>query len=360
MNNYFCVLPFFGYEFGPYNGAFNEQKSGTHCCLLPPEYNIDELRESILSGQRSNYCRACWNLEDAGLVSDRVLKNNALDFYADKDIKFIEEDVKQGNYDLRMVKLITSNTCNATCVTCNSASSSAWAPLELKLNKVPAKAKTMTQGMLDENLSYKKLVTLNFVGGEPLVEKLNFYVLEKLIEQKNTDCFISFTTNGSFKLTDYQTNLLKQFKNFNIGLSIDGIGPVFEYMRYPLKWDTLLSNLDFFKSLTDKITANYTISNLNVFYHHETVAWFLENNLPFHYNPLIEPRYFRSSALPEYIKKEILARNPDDNDLNLLVNKPHTNEDEQDFQKMLEVTALQDSIKNISLKDYLPELHRLF
>jgi hypothetical protein len=189
MNDYFCVLPFFGYEFGSLTGPYVE----THCCLLPRDYNIDQLRDSILAGKRSDYCRACWDLEDAGLVSDRSLKNSALDFYADRDITFIEQDVQQGRYQTSMVKVTTSNTCNSTCVTCDSKSSSAWAPLELRLNRTPSKPTSLTQSTMDKKLSYQDLVTLNFVGGEPLVEKLNFYALEQLIAHGNTDCFISFT-----------------------------------------------------------------------------------------------------------------------------------------------------------------------
>ncbi len=82
MNDYFCVLPFYGYEFYPNGG-------GTHCCLLPKNYNIESIRKDILSGHRSDACSACWRLEDAGLLSDRKLKNSALDYYWDRDIRYI-------------------------------------------------------------------------------------------------------------------------------------------------------------------------------------------------------------------------------------------------------------------------------
>ena len=117
MNSYFCVLPFFGYEFGNLTGPYVEK----HCCLLPRDYSIDEVRQSILQGERSAQCQACWDLEDAGLTSDRQLKNAALDFYLDRDIDFIEQDVRAGEYHTNIVKLTTSNTCNSTC-TCHYGS----------------------------------------------------------------------------------------------------------------------------------------------------------------------------------------------------------------------------------------------
>jgi hypothetical protein len=351
MNDYFCVLPFFGYEVGPGNAS--------HCCLLPPDYNIDDIRNSILAGKRSDYCKACWNLENAGLVSDRHLKNQALDFYKNQDIKFIEQDVHKGNYKTSMVKIVTSNTCNSTCVTCNSGASSAWAPLEKKLKKIPIQPWSISSSRMDQVLLYKDLVTLNFVGGEPLVEKLNFYALEKLLEHGNDQCFISFTTNGSVKLTVHQQDLLKKFKNFHIGISIDGVGPVFEYLRYPLKWDKLLDNLDFFRTLTDNISANYTISNLNVLYHHETIAWFNKQKLRYHYNIVINPSYFGPTALSKKIKDKIFSTNGPTQDLIFLIGQDHTTHDDINFEEMLTVIKDQDFVKGISYQDYLPELELL-
>ena len=154
MNNYFCVLPFFGYEFG--------SGKGTHCCLLPQNYNINDIRSDILAQKRSPFCSACWKLEDAGLISDRKLKNSALDFYWDRDIRYIEEDVKNGKYTTLMIKSITSNTCNSTCITCNSSASSAWATLDKKLNIIPAPSTSITKEKIDNDLNLKDLIMINF------------------------------------------------------------------------------------------------------------------------------------------------------------------------------------------------------
>ena len=67
-NEYFCVLPFYGYEFT------TSDSGSSHCCLLPKGYDIEEIRQDILDKKRSKWCTACWKLEDAGLSSDRLLK----------------------------------------------------------------------------------------------------------------------------------------------------------------------------------------------------------------------------------------------------------------------------------------------
>lgn len=352
MNDYFCVLPFFGYEF--------HSQGGKHCCLLPVNYNIDSIRQSILDGKRSDFCSACWKIEDAGLVSDRKLKNSALDFYWDRDIRYIEEDVKQGKYKTIMVKNITSNTCNSTCVTCGSIASSAWAPLEQKMNLTPSRTSMMTKEQIDNNLEFKDLITLNFVGGEPLYEKLNFYILEKLIENKNDTCFIQITTNGSTGITENNRSLLRKFKNINFNVSIDGVGKVFEYLRYPLQWNDLLENLDLFRSITKNVSVSYTTSNLNVLYHHDMIEWFHQQGLPYHCNPVITPQYFRPNALPQKIKEEIFKRYGKTDDLKFFLKEEHTPQDDIDFCTMLSKIKQQDLVKGISCKDYLPELVSLF
>jgi sulfatase maturation enzyme AslB (radical SAM superfamily) len=255
-----------------------------------------------------------------------------------------------------MVKSVTSNTCNSTCVTCGSGPSSAWAPLERKLNIIPRTSTSITKEKIDNELNLKNLITINFVGGEPLYEKLNFYILEKLIEYNNTNCFITFTTNGSVDLDQNKKDLLKKFKNVSFNISIDGLGPVFEYMRFPLKWDKLLENLEFFRTITDNNSVSHTTSNLNVLYHHETVEWFKKENLNYHFNPVINPSHFRPSALPRTVKEYIFKKFGHTKDLEFFIGSPHTDQDDKDFYTMLDRISLQDQVKNISIKNYLPEL----
>ena len=265
--NTFCVLPWVGRE-------IDWNSDETHCCLLPKNYNIDQIKTDLLAGIKTSACQKCWNLEEHGLKSDRNVKNSALDFYWDRDLSSIRHDAIDGKLDsILMLKLLTSYTCNATCISCNSFSSSSWAELNHRADSsIPLKKYKSTD--LDEiktKVDFKKLKMLSLIGGEPLYEKKNFELLEHIIELGNTDVFLSMVTNGSVKLTAKQKQILSKFKNINFSISIDGIESVFEYMRYPLKWADLLSNLNFFHELTDNVSSNYTLSNLNILYHNQTV-----------------------------------------------------------------------------------------
>lgn len=332
MNNYYCVLPFYGAEYYP-NGYTSP------CCLLPNDTNLTDLQAEILAGKRSTSCQKCWNLEDQGLTSDRQLKNSAYDFYADKDIRYVEEESRVGQHIPKIIKLYTSNVCNSTCVTCGPKHSSAWATLENQ------KTFEIINTDLIDSFDYSNIVILNFVGGEPLYEKTNFLILEKLISAGNTNCNVSITTNGSAILTQKQKDVLGQFKNLNINLSIDGIGPVFEYLRYPLKWNDLLDSIAFYRSLNIDLSVSYTISNLNVLYYQETINWFESMQLPYNHNIVTHPAYFHPGVLPKEVKSQ---------HSNLATFFQGGNEELlNDFYNEI---IRQDQLKGISIDDYLTSM----
>ncbi|CAB4128736.1 Radical_SAM domain containing protein [uncultured Caudovirales phage] len=345
----FCVLPFYGIEY----------PDNVPCCIMGKVNNLDEIREQMLAGEKPKACATCWKLESAGVQSDRQLKNTTLDFYLKEDIKLLFDRAVEKKNSVIHYKIDTSNTCNATCITCSGNCSSAWAILEKK-NGVDTFATQwkLTPGEVDKMIDYSTVKMIGFRGGEPLLSDTNFYILEKLVEHNNTDCFISFTTNGSMAIRSSQKDLLKQFKNVNFCFSIDGVGPVFEYLRYPLKWNQLLENIDYCRNNGITVSASYTISNINVFYHAETVAWFKENGIEFLNNPVSYPAYFRPSALSESIKQGILKTNTDPL-LTMLLGQ-HTAKDDVDYQSAKQKIAEQDSWKKIQMTDYLPEFSRYF
>ena len=351
--NTFCVLPWLGRE-------INWNNNETHCCLLPKSYDIDSIKNTMLAGGKPPECQKCWNLEDQGLKSDRIVKNSALDFYWDRDLPFIYEDVKNGLDEILMLKLLTSYTCNATCISCNSGSSSKWGELEQQIDpsKPQQKYKFIDLDYVKQKVDFKNLKMLSLIGGEPLYEKKNFDILEHLIELGNDQVFLSMVTNGSVALTTKQKRILSRFKNINFSVSIDGTGPVFEYLRFPLKWKDLTCNLAFFNEITDNISSNYSLSNLNILYHNQTVDWFDKNNMVYSVNPIYTPSWLQTRALPTTVK-QILKQRLNSVDYNTFVGPIHADIDQSNYQTMLKQIKIQDTAKKIKMSDYLPELHNL-
>jgi hypothetical protein len=341
----FCVLPFYGIEY----------PNNTPCCLIKPSGDLQQIQSQMLENIRPDACSACWSLEDAGAVSDRQLKNAAIDLYLNKNLKDLVKECQQGNYSTVHYKIDTSNTCNATCVTCDSESSSAWAALEKKNTQQSKSQWKIHPEQTHHWINFDTAASISFRGGEPLLSKSNFYILEQLLQHNNSDCFVSFVTNGSVEITDYQKHILSKFKNINFCFSIDGVGPVFEYMRYPLKWDMLLKNIEYCKNNNIMSSVSYTLSNLNIFYHAQTVKWFVDHDMNYLINVVYSPAHFQPSALPQQLKTIVSEKNPS---LEYLLNT-HTDQDQQNYQQFRAEIIKQDQWKNISIKNYLPELAEL-
>jgi len=337
----FCVLPFYAAEY----------PGNTPCCLIKPNSNLEQIKLQMLQEIRPTACEKCWELEDQGLLSNRKIKNASTDWYLDRNLEDLIEDCRQGNHSVVHYEIDTSNTCNATCVTCGSEASSAWAALERKNQHPSEKHWKISSSQTDAWINFDTAVSISFRGGEPLLSKTNFQILNKLLEHNNTNCFISFVTNGSVTLSTYQKNIISRFKNVNFCLSIDGIGPVFEYLRYPLKWDQLLKNIEFCKNNSIMLSVSYTLSNLNIFYHDQTVTWFDQQNLKYLINTVHDPKFFQPSALPIKLKNIIAQKNPS---VAHMIDS-HSDLDQQHYQQFRSEIAKQDRWKNINIKDFLPE-----
>lgn len=352
----FCVLPFYGIEF--WMGSKQKNPLKTFCCLVPEGQDKESVKKDMLAGIRPDACKACWVLEDQGLDSDRLIKNRNVDYYLQKNIQQIFDECVQEKNSIIHYKIDGNNTCNSTCVTCDSTYSTAWAQLERKNGKTPKRSWKIKTSDLDSTVDYSTAVSMGFRGGEPLLSNDTWYVLEKLLLANNTKCFVNFTTNGSIPLTAEQKNILSKFENVNFNFSVDGVGAVFEYLRYPLRWQDLENNIKYCRDNNIMISATYTVSNMNILYHLQTKAWFEANQIVYSDNLVYNPVYFRPGALSRKIKDHILKQQTNESITHFLL-KNHTPEDEQHYQLFKQKIHEQDCWKSIHMENYLPELCEL-
>jgi hypothetical protein len=321
---------------------YNIDGTQTPCCLLKdnPTPDVEKIQKDLLNEIATPACQRCWDLERQGKESDRILQNRNFDYQLNKDIELIEQDCRDGKNSLQSVKIWTSRKCNGACVVCGPYFSTTWRSLK----NLSTESNTKTLEQLD-NIDWANLKQISLIGGEPLYESRNFDIMQKLIDNNNQNCFVTMVTNGSVELKEHQIEKLSQLTNLNFCLSIDGVGSVHEYVRWPLKWDRLVKNIELYRSLNIDLCASYTISNLNVFYYQETTKWFKDNNIRYNHNLVTNPGHFNINSLPKSVKEKI--------DCDLF--RPHVPQDDILFEKFIREIKNQDSLKNISIKDYLPE-----
>jgi MoaA/NifB/PqqE/SkfB family radical SAM enzyme len=291
--NTFCVLPWYSVEF----------PSNSPCCLLPKNTNIAQLKNELLAGIKSTACSKCWEVESSGNLSRRQLENQFLDYKLNRDLDKIRDDCQNNKNTVLLHQITTSNLCNQACVSCHSSASTKWAELDRKNNLAVVKHNSLDINELD--IDYAHIRRLSLLGGEPLFDPKTFQILQNLIDNNNTDCFVTLVTNGSIKLNTAQLELLKKFTDLNICISIDGIGSVFEYMRWPGNWENLVENLNHYFDITPNISVSCTISALNALYYDQTVEWFEQHNLRYNHNLVEYPLWLSVESMPVELKQHL-------------------------------------------------------
>lgn len=320
----FCVLPWYGQEI---NLVTNQQ---TVCCWLHPDVSRSELQQQFLSGARPQACQKCWKNEEQGIESRRQIENRFLDSKMDRDIEWLQQNAVMGRSEINLYQIFLGSICNGTCVTCGSHFSSAWRSLEKNTRSIRLENIT-TQGSFDQHIgsiNWQEAKRFNLLGGEPLLLDRSWSVLEKLIEVGNTDCRISFVTNGSVKLSQQQLDLISKFSDISCCVSIDGLDKTFEYIRYPLSWTTLLQNLEIYRTVFPSVEVSFTVSNLNQQHRHLIIQWLQDQNLPFIENYVQKPAFFHYQV---------------DHNHKL-------------WPQFVQEIRRQDQLKGISIGDYIPHI----
>jgi MoaA/NifB/PqqE/SkfB family radical SAM enzyme len=149
---------------------------------------------------------------------------------------------------------VLDNLCNAGCLTCNENLSTRIGSLQGKdfpiINNIEQFWK----------LPQERIVHLDINGGEPSYSKNYKRILANLPPNLKT---LRLNTNCSTVLTE-----LADIANLGIEVTVtascDGVGSVFELVRWPIAWQTFYDNLMTYKTMPVKLNLWTTVSVLNV------------------------------------------------------------------------------------------------
>jgi hypothetical protein len=146
---------------------------------------------------------------------------------------------------------------------------------------------------------------------------------------------LHFNTNGSLFPVEL-IELMHEFKEVTISLSIDDIGKRFEIIRGGT-WAEVDHHVDLFLSCNPeifKISGQITVSNLNVLYLDELLSWAEDKKLPLTLQMLSSPEYLQYDRVTQTVK-------------NLVVKKYHNhpNQTLQDIAKSIQETVPVDGRK---------------
>ena len=275
--------------------TLNLQNGTAHSCHHPPVHQVPvneikldpsslhnsiykkQQRKEMLEGGRPKECDYCWRVEDAdpNALSDRHLKSAFS--WSNKHFDTIKNNDWSTNFQPSYVEVSFGYACNFKCMYCSPAISSAWMK-EVKQHGGFGTSDnyndikwTERQGRMpiperEHNPYveafwewwpdlYPALHTFRVTGGEPLMNKNTFKMMDWIIntETPNTNLLLGINSNFCVedKLFDRFIDRSKQVlasgkvRKLEVYTSAEAFGNKAEYIRTGLDYKKFMKNVDF-------------------------------------------------------------------------------------------------------------------
>ena len=226
---------------------------------------LHNIKEKMSNNVWPNECQRCAQTEQANGTSIRLNSN-----------KF---DKLQKKFDYLIVGGVLDNICNSACLTCDEDKSTLIGGLKNKIYPVVDNSNAFW------NLPLDRIVHLDISGGEPSASKNYKHILTNL--PKNIKS-VRLNTNCSLVL-DELWDLCHRGVQVTVTVSLDGIGPVHDFIRWPIKWDKFYSNLQQYMNMPVTLNTWTTVSALNVDDLPNIIEFTKQHNIDHSYAYLKEP-----------------------------------------------------------------------
>jgi len=256
------------------------------------------VRKEMLSGKKPEECNYCWKVEDSSeSFSDRIFKSS--EPWSFPHMKEIKQSRWSEDYNPKYVEVNFSNTCNFKCSYCSPMFSSKWMeeiethggyPTSTNFNDLdwPRKTGQIPYKHSEENPYvaafwewwpdlYQDLHTFRITGGEPLLSKDTWKILEFIAntDEPNRNLNLSINTNLGIpkNLVEKFVGLCKKIieegrvNELIVFTSCEAWKEQAEYIRFGLDFDHFFENIEMILEELPKVTVNVmaTFNAMSVF-----------------------------------------------------------------------------------------------
>lgn len=293
--------------------------------------HLSIVRKDLLDGKSLKECDDCYVMEKHKKISGRqkqLLKIGINEQKFKKTLnsstflnKFKYSNENNGDTDCLPVdwQIDLGNFCNSACVMCEPRSSSKLANEWLKLGFIDkpynnfswAQDSYLLSKFVEELVHIKNLQYLHFLGGETLITPGFSKILEELIKNKlNQNVIIGLTTNLTV-WPEQIIELLKSFKYVHLGMSIETLDSVNDYVRWPSNITDVRNTLNRFVELgkrhnwdmSIRVTPNLlTITRLKKLYQYAYDNFIGIESCNF----LYRPEFLRIDLLPGNLRQSAM------------------------------------------------------
>lgn len=170
-----------------------------------------------------------------------------------------------------------------------------------------------TERVLDDIASVAQYTrSIKLIGGEPLVMKNHYKLLEKLVASGHSKgiAMIYKTNLSVFKMDQYNfMDYVDHFGEFVMKISIDSYGIYNDYIRKKSNWAQLLDNIQAMQERKNvRINVHSVVSSLSVLTFHKLQKFLKEVNIDHTYYILEHPKILNVKNLPKEIKESLIPR----------------------------------------------------
>jgi MoaA/NifB/PqqE/SkfB family radical SAM enzyme len=345
LKDSFCSSPWFHIRL-TYDGSYDvcrwSKNGGTDFNIrdtsLMQFYDSEpmrKLRQQLLTGQRPSACEPCYYQDQFGKLSGRVRQLNKsaitmtefpLSLRLSPHLPLFEYSNDMAGASSHFptdLQIDLGNTCNSACIMCDPTASSRLVADYKKLNKLdsrlfaeprPYQSWTEDSAVVDrfvqELQSFPYIRYIHFLGGETLYNQAFYDICEHL---DGSDLIVGTTTNGT--IYDQRIErLIPRFREFHLGISIESVSSLNDYIRYPGPTKIILENIKKFVALRRqypglklelRITPNlFSISELD-----QVFEFMIEHDvIAESCNILHQPRCLRMELMPNDIRQETITK----------------------------------------------------
>jgi organic radical activating enzyme len=331
----FCILPWIHQYVGPPGDVkpccvyeHKQQLGSLKENTLKEIWNNDatkEMRLKFLNGEEDPNCGRC----NSRVELEAEFKNKFNDDFFKKSpanqaiVAATNPDGSLDEHKLIYMDVRFNNLCNLGCRSCGPHFSTSWIVDSRKLynkkvkegidDEFPFPGKTEEQALEEMLPHLPTMQSIYFAGGEPMMQKEHYEVLNKLVEVGNSKCAIRYNTNFStFKLGKHDViEYWKGIKDINVNASLDGNHAKAEYWRHGTVWADVVANRERMMKEVPHVRFNvgFTLSWPNAFnlieFHREWVelGYIHPDNILV--NVLDGPSYYSLKNIPDWKKEKI-------------------------------------------------------
>ena len=217
-----------------------------------------DMQEDMLAGRKNSACQQCYKQEDAGGKSARVLSLQDTTLPTTTQL-----------HPIKMLDIAFSNLCNLACVSCSRFYSTTWGSEDYKAKRIGKEIKVLMDhpNSMVDNLDLSQLTTLKIFGGEPFMDQDKFIHLMKKLDLSKIKLLVS--TNGTSLPNNELKSLMDQCDSICLDVSLDGLGSVNDWYRWPSKFNEVCQIMDQYdkwwgKNNKVKLVVHSVISIYNI------------------------------------------------------------------------------------------------